>query len=93
MIGWIILFSCFTLEHATGTEHLLEFRILRIGSPLRFFLGVEVVEVAEKFIEPVDRWQVFVHIAKVILPKLPGRVALGLEELRHRDVAILKPYR
>jgi len=49
---------------------------------LGFFLGVEVVEVAEELVEPVIGGQEFVFVTKVVLTELPGRVAQGFEQLR-----------
>jgi hypothetical protein len=57
----------------------------------RLLLGVEVVEVAEELVEPVDRRQVLVEVAEVVLAELPGRVAQRLEQLRDRDVLRLQP--
>src|SRR5437762_8940160 len=42
----------------------------------RIFHCVEVIEVAEEFIEAVDSWQEFIQIAEVVLPELAGRIAL-----------------
>ena len=40
-----------------------------------------MVEIAEEFVEAVIRWQVFVTVAKVVLPELTGGVALLLEQV------------
>ena len=58
---------------------------------LRLLLGVEVVEVAEELVEPVDRGQVLVEVAEMVLAELPGRVAQRLEQLGDRDVLGLQP--
>ena len=52
-----------TVEHAARSKLLLEFRILGIVRQFRFFLGVEVIEIAEEFVEPVDSRQIFIAIA------------------------------
>ncbi len=44
----------FALEHAARAELLQVRRVLRIVRQFRLFLGVEVIEVAEEFVEAVD---------------------------------------
>jgi len=39
----------------------------------RVLHGVEVVEVAEEFVEAVHRWKVLVQVAKMVLAELPPR--------------------
>ena len=68
------------VEHAARSELLLEFRILGIVRQFRFFLGVEVIEIAEEFVEPVHGRQIFVAIAQMVLAELAGGVA---ERLQH----------
>src|SRR5258708_3877126 len=43
-----------TLENAAGAEHSLELGIFRIVRILRFLFGVQVVEVAEEYVEAVN---------------------------------------
>ena len=69
------------VEHAAGTILLFELRIFRVVVGLRFFFGIQVVKVAEELVEPVQRGQVLVLIAKVVLAELAGRVTLLLEEV------------
>ncbi|MNQ82522.1 hypothetical protein D3C85_975740 [compost metagenome] len=57
---------------------------------LGFFFGVEVIQVAEEFVESVVGRQVFIFVAQVVLAKLTGGVALGLEGLGDGDVAFLQ---
>ena len=45
----------------------------------RVFHRVQVIEVAEEFIEPVDGGQELIQIAEVILAELAGGVALRFE--------------
>ena len=45
----------------------------------RVFHRVQVIEIAEEFIEPVDRRQELILVAKVILAELAGGVALRFE--------------
>jgi hypothetical protein len=66
-------------QHAAGAEHLPELRVLGVIAQLRLLLGVEMVEVAEEFIETVDGRQVLVAVAQMILAELTGGVAEGLE--------------
>ena len=58
-------------------------RVVRV---LRLLLGVEVVEVAEELVEAVDRRQVLVAVADVVLAELAGRVAVLLEQVGDRRV-------
>jgi len=51
----------------------------------RIFHRVEVVEVAEEFVEPVDGGQEFIEIAQVIFTELAGGIAL-----RFKAVAIVQ---
>ena len=53
---------------------------------LWFFFGVEVVEIAVELIESMDRREELVTVAKVVLPKLPGRIAQRFEQFRERGV-------
>jgi hypothetical protein len=81
------------MEHASRAELLVEARELRRGRPvrrLRILLGVEVVEVAEELVEPVDGGQELVAVAEVVLAELPCRVAERLQELRDRRVLRLQ---
>jgi hypothetical protein len=68
------------VEHAAGAVPLLEFRILGIVGQFRFFLGVQVIEIAEEFIEAVDGRQVFIPVAEMVLAELTGGVAEWLEQ-------------
>jgi hypothetical protein len=43
------------VKHATSAVFLEELRIFRVIVLLELLLGVEVVEVAEEFVETVDR--------------------------------------
>ena len=71
------------VQHAPGTEALLEGRVLRIVRVLLGFLfGVEVVEIAEELVEAVRRRQIFVPIAQMVLAELAGGVAQRLQQFR-----------
>src|SRR6266480_4069917 len=56
----------------------------------RIFHCVEVIEVAEEFIEAVDSGQEFIQIAEVVLAELAGGVTLRFE--RGGDSASLSRY-
>ena len=60
--------------------------VLRIVEPIRIRHRVEVIEVAEKFIEAVHGRQIFVEVAEMVLAELPGSVAERFEHggERHR---------
>ena len=68
------------VEHAARSKLLLEFRILGIVGQFRLLLGVEVIEIAEKFVEAVHGRQIFVAIAEMVLAELTGGVAERLQQ-------------
>ena len=80
--------SALHLMHAARAELLAErlavgeHHVARIVAVLRFLFGVQVIEVAEEFVEAMHRRQVLVPIALVILAKLAGRVALAFQHGR-----------
>jgi hypothetical protein len=74
------------VENAARSKLLLEFRILGIVRQFRLFLGVEVIEIAEKFIEAVHTRQIFVAIAQVVLAELTGGVAERLQQFGDRRI-------
>src|SRR4051794_21402601 len=74
---------CPAVEYPSGAEALLEFRVLRIVRVFRLLLGIEVIEIAEKLIEPVHRRQELVFISKVVLAELAIRVTQRLQQFRN----------
>ena len=66
--------------------------ILRVVGILRLLLRIEVVEVAEEFVEAMHRRQVLVAVAEMILAELASRVALRLEQLGERRVLVGQPF-
>ena len=76
-----------------GPNISLNFGVARIGPLLRLLLGVEVVEVAEELVEAVDRGQVLVAVAEVVLAELAGRVAERLEQFGDGRVLLLQARR
>ena len=70
------------LEHAARLRQVVQPGIavlVRVVELLRFLLGVEVVQVAEELVEPVQRRQVLVQVAEVVLAELTRRVSERLE--------------
>src|SRR5271165_233149 len=80
----------FALEDATRSKLRPEAGVLRIVDVFGLFLGIQVIEIAEKLIKPVDRRQEFVAIAKMVLAILEGHVAQRLEQFGERRILFLK---
>ena len=76
------------MQHAARAEPRLERRVLRIVRVLWLLLGVQVIEVAEELVEAVHGGQELVAVAEVVLAKLAGHVALGLEQFGERRVLV-----
>ena len=87
LLGRVVLVRRLAPQHAARAEHLPELAGPAGSSLLRLLLGVEVVEVAEELVEPVDRRQVLVQVAEVVLAELAGGVAVVLEQLGDGRVA------
>ena len=71
----------------------MEGRVPGEGVPVGVRHGVEVIQIAEEFIEAVQRRQVLVQVAEMVLAELSGGIALRLERGgnraslgRHADV-------
>jgi hypothetical protein len=60
------------MDYTARTKPFFEFGILWIGALLRFLLGIQVIEIAEKFIETMRRRQIFIAVTKMIFAKLTG---------------------
>src|SRR5262249_38774879 len=71
----VVLVGCPALENAARAVLLAELWTLRIVRRFRLFLGVQMVEVAEKLVEAVHGRQVFVAVAEMVLTELAGGVA------------------
>ena len=78
------------VEHAARAELLLELGILRVIGQFGFFLGVQVIEIAEEFVEAVHGREKFVAIAEVVLSELAGRVAERLEQFGDGRIFLLQ---
>ena len=73
-------------------QSLLECRVFRVVGILRLLLGVQVVEVAEELVEPVDGGQELVAVAEMVLAELAADITMRLEQLGHRRVFLLQPF-
>src|SRR5262245_41176133 len=69
------------MDDATGTVLPFEFGIFRVVIGFGFFLGVEVVEIAEELVEAVHGGQVLVAITEMVFAELAGGVALLFKEV------------
>ena len=54
-------------------------QILRIVGMGRVFHRIEVIQIAEEFVEAVDGGQELIEIAQMVLAELAGGIAHGLE--------------
>ena len=69
-------------DDAAGSETLPERGVLGIEVGFRLLLGIEVIEVAEEFVESMIAGQELILVAQVVLAELPGGITVGLEQLR-----------
>ena len=67
-----------------------EFRVSWVVEELGLFFCLEMIQVAEEFVEAVHRGQITVQIAEMILPELSRGVAERLERLGDSNVAVLQ---
>src|SRR5262249_50247301 len=67
------------VQHAARPDFFLELGVLRIIGAFRLLLGVELIEIAEKFVEAVSSPQELVAVAEMVLAELPGDVAERLQ--------------
>ena len=77
MLGRVVLIGRPAVNHVARADFVQQF--LRIGGVRRVFHRVEVIEVAEELVEPVNRGQELVEITEVVLAELARGVAHGLE--------------
>ena len=73
-----------------GPNCCLERRILGIVGQFRLFFGVQVIEIAEEFVESVHGRQVFIPIAEMVFAELTGGIAERLEQFGDGRVFRLK---
>src|SRR6185436_8632749 len=81
----------YTLHHAARTELCPEGWIFRIVGILRLVLGIQMVKIAEEFVEAVHGRQEFVAVAEMILSELSGRIALRLQKLGDGRIFFRQP--
>lgn len=91
LVRGIVLVCRPAMEDAALAHRHAETRVLRVVRVLRLLFGVQVVEIAEEFIESVDGGEELVKISHVVLAELAGRIPQGLEEIRDRRVFRLQP--
>ena len=85
--------GCLAVQHTTRSELGAKSGVLRIVRVLRFFLCIQVIEVAMELVEAMNRRQEPITVAKVILAELASGVAERLEQLstsRSRGVSDAK---
>ena len=82
------------MQHAARTKLLEEIRKVlgwRIIAQLGLFFGVQVIEVAEEFVEAMHRRQMLVTVAKVVLAELAGAIALAFHDAGNGRVLVAHP--
>ena len=67
------------MDNSTGTKALSELLVLGIVVRLRFFFGVQVVQVAEELVEAVVGGQMLVAVTQMVLTELTLRVPQRLQ--------------
>ena len=78
------------LKTPRGPNSALEAGVLGVVDVLRLFLGIQVIEVAEKLVEAVHRGQELIAITQMVLAILERHVAEGLQQLGKRGVLLLQ---
>ena len=90
MLGRVVDVGRLGVQDIARAEALMEPGDLWVFGVVRLLHGVEVVEDAVELVEAVDRRQVFVAVAEMVLADLRRRVAKRLEEFGDRRVRILQ---
>jgi hypothetical protein len=91
--GLVVFVGRLAPEDTARAKLLAKLWILGIVRIFGFFLGVEVIEIAEELIETMHCWQMLVAVAKMVLAKLAGGVAEVLQELCNRRILGTKAQR
>ena len=81
------------VNHPARAELLLELGVFRVVGVFRLLLGVQVVEVAEEFVEAVIGRQHLVAVTEVVLAELAGDVTERLEQPGDGRVFLLHTFR
>src|SRR5271169_5282523 len=79
------------MHDASGSKPCQERRILGIVRQLRFLFSVQVIEIAEEFVEAVKGRQVLIPVSEMVLAKLAGGIAERLQQFSDGRVLRLKP--
>src|ERR1700733_13987636 len=87
----IVAVARLAFEDAAWTELRTESRVFRVVGILRLLLGVQVIEVAEEFIEAVHCRQMLVAVAEMVLAELAGGVAERLHDIRDARIERTEP--
>src|SRR5215472_15952829 len=73
-VAWIgsgiVFVACPAMQYTARCKLLIEFREIFFGRPvrkLRLFFGIQVVEVAKKFVKSMYGWQIFVTVTQMVL--------------------------
>ena len=74
------------VNHTAGSETLAKLGVLGVKVSLGLFFCIQVVEITEKFVEPMVRREEFILVAQMVLAKLSGSEAQRLEPLCDRGV-------
>src|ERR1700733_11560043 len=94
LFGRIVLVGRLAAEHAARRVVidilLVVFRPIR---SLQLLFGIEVIKIAKKLVEAMNRWQIFIAVAEMVLTELAGCVTERLERLGYCDVTGLKSNR
>src|SRR5262249_51360576 len=90
LLSGVVGLRSLAAQDAARSELLPEFRVSWIVEELGLFFCVEMIQVAEEFVEAVHRGQITVQIAEMILPELSRGVAERLERLGDGNVAVLQ---
>jgi hypothetical protein len=90
LLGGVVGIRSLAAQDAARSELLPEFRVSWVVEELGLFFCVEMIQVAEEFVEAVHRGQITVQIAEMILPELSRGVAERLERLGDGNVAVLQ---
>src|SRR6266850_1571142 len=85
----VVLIRSKAVIHATRAEHCLELRIFWVLGDFGLLLRIQVIKVAKKFVETVNRREKVIAITEMILAELPGSVTKRLEQVGERWVFLL----
>ena len=80
VLSWSFSLGRYALQYASRAKTLLKRWILRIIGVFRLIFGIQMIKVPEEFIEAMNGRQEFVSITQMVLPELPGRIALRFEQ-------------